>query len=95
MSKDVGFEKEVEHRLCAGIGPAAGKVFFRPGRSFLVPFVLAKWREKSGAIVSVKVGPTPHTSEAEDSTNMLLQKHQEALGKAVVVSVTKIPYRDW
>jgi len=94
--KDQGFREEEEWRLVsARFGP---KPIFRPGRSFLVPYIemdLANKhvpRGKIDCINSVIVGPTPHPELSEKAVADAFDKYEV---NYQTTFRSTIPFRSW
>ena len=99
LLKDQSFEAEAEYRLHSSNRSKAwhttsSKLKFRPGRSFLVPYVPISLSELTNPIKSVMVGPSAHPRESRASLTRLLWTKRQTLG-TVDTAISSIPYRDW
>jgi hypothetical protein len=95
LIKDEGFTEEQEWRLC--LHPKSLKsVAFRPGKSFLIPYLeikldtVADWKN---AIKRITIGPTPHLSLSSASVATFLKANNFNACGDPVWSV--VPYRTW
>ena len=87
------FSEEKEWRLL-GVQRGHDQIKFRPGRSFLVPYIELDWKGPGdrSPLSSVRLGPCPHPVLARKS----LQKFLEVSGADhVSVEETEIPFRSW
>ena len=89
--KETSFEEEHEYRL---ISTGETKVDYRPGKSFLVPFMRFGLTGEGIQIPlsSVIVGPGPQVELFEKSVQDMLARQ---LNFHVSVRRSSIPYRDW
>jgi Protein of unknown function (DUF2971) len=94
-TKDNAFQEEEEWRLIfRSLNRSVEGVFFRPGRSMLIPYlkIPLEFQNQHVEIKRIYVGPSPHPSEAQESVEMLLRKYGI---HGVEVVPSKIPYRNW
>jgi len=77
ITKDYAFHEEREWRLVVHLRQFAKDVFFRQGRSMLIPYLKIPLTcpEQRVEIKRVFVGPCPNPAEARKSVKMLLEKH--------------------
>jgi hypothetical protein len=94
ITKDDAFHEEREWRLVFDLRQPAKDVFFRPGRSMLIPYLKIPLT-CIGPRIEIKriyIGPCPNPTEARRSVEMLLRKQDIY---CVDVKDSMIPYRNW
>jgi hypothetical protein len=94
ITKDHAFFEECEWRLVFHLHGVGKDVFFRQGRSMLIPYLQIPLicPEQRLEIKRIFIGPCPNPAEAWKSVNMLLKK-QDIYG--VDVKDSNVPYRNW
>ena len=106
LLKHPKFAAEEEYRLHSNPSLGLGSphspfaVDFRPGRSFLIPYIKLPLENLDQPISSITVGPTPHMNEAVTAVIALVNqvsKDRKSLffGWQNLVGRSEIPYRDW
>jgi hypothetical protein len=94
--KDKGFKEEEEWRLVSA--QFKSEPLFRPGKSFLVPYVEMDLtnqhtpRYEMDCIDSVTVGPTPHRDLSERSVRDAFDRYKVKCGTTFP---SEIPFRSW
>jgi hypothetical protein len=103
--KDASFSEEEEWRL---VSPRIDirELYFRSGKSMMLPYYKLKFPEISSEvpIAHVVVGPCPHVELARSSIQMLLMREHIGVVSLVPLGIpsvmpqvlsSKIPYRHW
>jgi hypothetical protein len=100
--KDQSFNEEGEWRLItASVSSRSETLKFRPGRSYIVPYVEAQMAERSNssgvptttwALERIVIGPSPNVAVAAESVRILLERYRATV-KAIDPS--GIPFRAW
>jgi hypothetical protein len=92
--KHPSFEEEVEWRLVTNVPEPDKDLFFRPGRSMLIPYREFDLKDARGEtpISEIIIGPTPHAELSGASLKNLLAVCREQKVRLVPSS---IPYRNW
>lgn len=94
--KHHAFAEEKEWRLL-GVCRNPKRVHFRPGKSFLTPYIELQWGKGTNAseaqpIRSITVGPCPDPKLASKSVSRLLKSSSL---ENVQVKSSQIPFRSW
>lgn len=92
--KDPKFEEESEWRLISHTGTSAFPLYFRVGKSMLIPYSKFPLIDREGdfSIAKIYVGPTPHKSLSAQSVRRLLRAN--TLNECIVES-SSVPYVAW
>jgi hypothetical protein len=92
--KDVAFREEGEWRLIApAVETTDPRVRFRPGKSYIVPFLEAPIaRTGTWHIPEIVIGPSPIQDVTKSSVETLLSRFGVTCGS---VKFSAIPYRSW
>lgn len=94
IPKDAAFESEQEWRIYLE-GRLPRDVLFRPGASFLVPYVeIDLPANDPSAIAEVVCGPAPNAQLAISSVKLLLREMGNRYAQ-VNIRPSTCPYRDW
>jgi hypothetical protein len=102
LLKDASFHAEKEWRLYSNPSDMRGRTIprpkFRPGRSYLIPYIEVDLKDLDRPILEIWVGPTPHPDEARLAVKRMLAFCKD-VGSFVrdqkAVKVSEIPYRTW
>jgi hypothetical protein len=91
LFKNEGFLEEAEWRIVA-TEPTKTPLFFRPGPSYLCPYIEAKILAKKAALREVILGPNPNMERALASASMLLsfKEYDE-----VDIKMSLLPFNNW
>lgn len=92
------FKSEREWRLAfAEVGLSRSQpLSFRPGRSYLVPYIELNLAGYPDLISEVWIGPSPHPELSEAAVWQLLNQHGYGSGGHMPeVLWSEVPYRDW
>lgn len=91
LFKNDGFREEAEWRIVA-TEPTETTLHFRPGPSYLCPYIEASILEKKSTLQRVIIGPNPNQYRAHASIQMMLSY---AGYDEVIVSRSSIPFNNW
>lgn len=91
LFKHDGFHEEAEWRIVA-TEPTDIPLHFRPGPSYLCPYVEVGILEKKSTLKEVILGPNPNQRRAQTSVQMLLSFNGF---DDVSVEVSSLPFNNW
>jgi hypothetical protein len=103
--KNSKFSSEQEWRIVARGSEATfeGKIHYRVGRSFLIPYLKLRLDPMTSPILAIWVGPSAHPVHSVESIRMLLSSSgwgsaSESTRPApaqILLLKSEVPYRDW